>query len=87
MSDKLAEIQQRYRDDPNMYWIADMDWLLAEIERLRERLAGTEQQLLEVLQIAENNAGTTGNGSAVGSATGGGGTLGVVSFGCRRPSV
>jgi hypothetical protein len=33
-SDKLAEIKQRYRDDPNMYWVSEVDWLLAEVERL-----------------------------------------------------
>jgi hypothetical protein len=34
-SDKLAEIKQRYRDDPNMYWVSEVDWLLREVERLR----------------------------------------------------
>jgi hypothetical protein len=33
-SDKLAEIKQRYRDDPNMYWVSEVDWLLGEVERL-----------------------------------------------------
>jgi hypothetical protein len=37
-SDKLAEIKQRYRDDPNMYWVSEVDWLLGEVERLRAAL-------------------------------------------------
>jgi hypothetical protein len=37
-SDKLAEIKQRYRDDPNMYWVSEVDWLLGEVERLQAAL-------------------------------------------------
>lgn len=33
-TDKLAEIEQRYRDDPNMYWVPEVAWLLSEVERL-----------------------------------------------------
>jgi hypothetical protein len=37
-SDKLAEIKQRYRDDPNMYWVSEVDWLLGEVKWLRAAL-------------------------------------------------
>jgi hypothetical protein len=53
-SDKLAEIKQRYRDDPTMYWVSEVDWLLGEVERLRATqqaiLAARESVQLEVRQ-------------------------------------
>lgn len=60
-NDLLAEIEQRYRDDPNMYWVTEVEWLIgeakrrgSEIERLNGALAvehEIQRLLLERLGI------------------------------------
>jgi hypothetical protein len=36
------------RDDPNMYWVSEVDWLLGEVERLQAAL-DTEHEIQRVL--------------------------------------